>query len=114
MFMATCLRMLLRVPIQSDNSFNMVRPLVAAGTPAIQNKRLDLDSRTTRLRTAFKAAAEPTRFQIKRYCGGALRCVNWVTSAQAFLSFLCRHAACWYFSYLAGDAAVSAQHDRRL
>lgn len=26
--MATCLRMLLRVPMQSDNSFSMVRPLV--------------------------------------------------------------------------------------
>jgi hypothetical protein len=77
------LRILLRVPMQSDNSFSMVR---AAGSQQasllFKNKRLGLtaicSSRTAMLRAArsFKMAAEPTRYRIKGYCGGALRYVN--------------------------------------
>ena len=75
--MATYLRMLLRVPMQSDNFFNMVRLLVRSRARLLfKNRRLvsrNSSSRTTKLRTAFKAVAEPTRCRIKGYRDGALR-----------------------------------------
>src|SRR5258708_6277116 len=96
----TFLRMLLRVPMQSDNSFSMVRQLVRS-RPACYSKiafvsHCNQSSRTTRLRTArcFQTAAEPNRYQTKEYCRGALRDVNQLTSTQIFP---CRHVAYWHF-----------------
>ena len=86
---------------------NAIRQLLQYGSPAgsqqarllFKNKRLGLTAIWVLERpgreqcAAFKTAAEPTRFQIKGYCGGALRYVNWLTSAQNVSLPVCRLSA---------------------
>jgi hypothetical protein len=64
--MATYLRMLLRVPMQSDNSFSMIRAAVSQQARLLlRNRRLALQSEFSNDQVensaAFKMAAEPTR-----------------------------------------------------
>ena len=103
--MATYLRMSLRVPMQSDNSFSMVRVSVRGRASLLfKNKRLGLTAiqvLNDQVRTAcFKNGCEADAISERTI-------LRWRFAvcelAYITLNVSYRYVACWRLSYRAGD-----------
>ena len=84
--MATYLRMSLRVPMQSNDLFSMARlPVCGRANPLLKTGvQISPQSEPSndQIENGINVVSEPAQYLTKRYCGGALRFVNWFTSAQ--------------------------------